>query len=100
MSNSTNTQVILNFTSNNVNVLADNVDFNRSANENVSCDYNNVDFKISFSGAQLLQMVQNIDGEKIKIGMKESSTAALLQEETQNENYEYTSLLMPMVIDN
>lgn len=100
MSNATNTQVVLSFTNNNVNILAENIDFIRSAKEDVSCEYNNDDFKIGFSGSQLLQLVQNLDGEKIKISMKEKETAAVLQDNQPAENCEYLTLLMPMVIDN
>lgn len=97
MSNQTSELISLKFTKRLLNIEAVDFDFSKSANESVSCD-NDFEMTIGFKGSMLLSVLQNIDGEDLNIFLKDPSKAAIFCPTTKNGNTEYTSLLMPMLV--
>lgn len=81
-----------------VQVSAEDFDFSKSATERVECDYAGTGFAIGFKGSILLQLVQNIDTTNFCIQMTAPDRAGVITEDAQNAVYEYTSLIMPMMI--
>ena len=98
MGNSTSELVALNFDNGKVTIFAEDFDFSKSASETIICDYTQEPLAIGFKGSTLLQLLQNIDTEKVKLLLKEPTKACVIGEEKPNSVYDYTSLLMPMLI--
>lgn len=98
MSNAASELVCLVFSNGNLEIMAEDIDFSTSAKENVVCDYTGDNFKIGFKGSTLITLLQNIDSEDVVIAMKEANRAGTLKESTESQDYEYTSLIMPMLL--
>ena len=75
-------------------------DFSKSASEDIECDYSGAELAIGFKGSTMLSVAQNIDGEQIKIALKDPSRAGLFTPAKDSETTAYVSLLMPMLIQN
>lgn len=82
-----------------VDVIAQDVDFSRTAQEHVECEYTGDDVTIGFNGSSLLQLVQNIATEKIIIELEDSHRAGVIKESADNREYDYTSIIMPMLVN-
>lgn len=82
-----------------VDIIAQDFDFNRSAQESLECDYAGDDITIGFNGQSLMQIVQNVATEKFVLAMDTPQRAGVVQEDTPNEGYEYTSIIMPMMVN-
>ena len=77
---------------------AEDIDFSKSASERVTCDYQGDNITIGFKGSTLLQLLQNITGENVVLELKDSTRAGVLREQESNDEYVYTSLIMPMLV--
>lgn len=100
MGNANSELVALSFSMGMMTISAEDFDFSKSASENVGCDYAQDEFTIGFKGSTLLQLLQNIDTDNVKVMLKDPSRAGVLCEDKPNGVYEYTSLIMPMLIQN
>lgn len=100
MGNANSELVALSFSMGMMTISAEDFDFSKSASENVGCDYAQEEFAIGFKGSTLLQLLQNIDTDNVKVMLKDPSRAGVLCEDKPNGVYEYTSLIMPMLIQN
>lgn len=100
MGNANSELVALAFSMGMMTISAEDFDFSKSASENVGCDYAQKEFTIGFKGSTLLQLLQNIDTDNVKVMLKDPSRAGVLCEDKPNGVYEYTSLIMPMLIQN
>ena len=100
MGNSNSELVALGFNSGNMTISAEDFDFSKSASEDVCCDYTQEPFSIGFKGSVLLQMLQNIDGDVVKLAMSDASRAGVISEDKSHECYDYTSIIMPMLLNN
>lgn len=100
MGNANSELVALSFSMGMMTISAEDFDFSKSASENVGCDYAQEEFTIGFKGSTLLQLLQNIDTDNVKVMLKDPSRAGVLCENKPNGVYEYTSLIMPMLIQN
>lgn len=78
---------------------AEDFDFSKSATESVPCDYNGEPFVIGFKGTTLLEMIQNIDGDKVRILLTDEQRAGVLEPFSNTPSTIYLSLIMPLVID-
>ena len=71
------------------------------ASESISCNYaSQEDFTIGFKGSVLLQLLQNIGTDNVKFLLKEPNRPCVIREAEPNSMYDYTSLCMPMLINN
>ena len=100
MGNANSELVALSFSMGMMTISAEDFDFSKSASENVGCDYAQEEFTIGFKGSTLLQLLQNIDTDNVNVMLKDPSHAGVLCEDKPNGVYEYTSLIMPMLIQN
>ena len=100
MSSSTTELVSLTFADGMMTIASEDFDFSKSASENIPCDYplTSAPMSIGFKGSTLLQLLQNVDGDTVKMALADPSRAGLITEGTTNSVYEYTSLLMPMLL--
>lgn len=78
---------------------AEDCEFSKSATESVNCDYTGEQFVIGFKGTTLLEMVQNIDSDKIRILLTDKQRAGILEPLMNTPTTMYISLIMPLLID-
>ena len=98
MGNTTSELLVLSFSMGMMKVSAEDIDFSRSAQEDVTCDYAQGEMKIGFKSSSLLQLIQNISTTNVKMLLKDASRAGVLCEDSENDAYEYISILMPLLI--
>lgn len=98
MSNNMSELVSLKFTPQMLNIGAVDFDFSKSANESISCEYNDMELVIGFKGSMLMSVLQNIDSDVVVMQLKDPRRAALFLPKDDDENVTYTSLLMPMLV--
>lgn len=82
-----------------VTIIAQDLDFNKSAQEFVECEYTGDDITIGFNGTALMQLVQNVASEKFVIAMDTPQRAGVITEAQENQEYQYTSIIMPMFVN-
>lgn len=90
--------VSLTFKDNNIKLVAEDLDFQKSASENIECDYSpRLDpITIGFKGSTLLQLFMNLDGDKAQIELLDANRAAVIYD---NGKDVYLSLIMPMLLN-
>lgn len=76
------------------------LDFGKSADETVLCDFMGNPMHIAFKGSTLLELILNIDAENITLKLSDPSRAGLIVPAEQAENEEVLLLIMPSVVVN
>lgn len=79
-------------------VSANDLDFSTSAEETLSAEFKDDEFKIGVKGSLILEMLSCIDDERTKLTFSQPNTAILIMPEKQQEGQKLTYLLMPMTI--
>ena len=79
-------------------VSANDLDYSTSAEETLSAEFKNDEFKIGVKGSLILEMLSCIDDERTKLTFSLPNSAILIMPEKQQEGQELTYLLMPMTI--
>jgi DNA polymerase-3 subunit beta len=82
-----------------VTIVAQDLDFNKSAQEFVECEYTGDDITIGFNGSALMQLVQNTAGDKFVLALDTPQRAGVITEAQGNQEYQYTSIIMPMLVN-
>ena len=82
-----------------VTIIAQDFDYNKSAQEFVECEYTGEDITIGFNGTSLMQLVQNVVSDKFILAMDTPSRAGVITEAQEEGAYQYTSIIMPMMIN-
>lgn len=82
-----------------VTIIAQDLDFNKSAQESLECEYDGEDITIGFNGSALMQLVQNTCGEKFVLAMDAPQRAGVITEAQESQEYQYTSIIMPMLVN-
>ena len=78
----------------------EDIDWSKSASEAAECDTDvREDIVIGFKGSELINVIQNVPSDKIRIKIKDKTHAALIVPAVENPNFDYTSILMPMLIN-
>lgn len=90
-----NSQVRLKFTANNIELTSQDVDYNLSSGENVTCEYFGDEIFIGFNGQALSSILYNMNCETFTINLTDEKHAALIKP----VDDDITAVLMPMVID-
>lgn len=99
-SNQASNLIKLVINSNNINILAQDIDFALSADENVSCSYIGDEMQIGFKSTFLIEILSNIDSQEINMEMSDPTRAGIiLPADKENENEDVLMLLMPMMIN-
>lgn len=76
---------------------AEDIDLNQGAREELEC-VSNSPITIGFKGTFLDELLTNLDGE-VKLSFSEPNKAALFRPVEQEEDTEYTLLLMPLMLN-
>lgn len=97
--NKTTHQVRLKITGSALQVSAEDLDFSNEANERLSCDHEGEDIEIGFNARFLLEMLNNLDSDQIKISMSASNKAGVLTPVEKDKNEDILMLVMPVMLN-
>lgn len=84
---------------NTMNISSQDIDFGKSAEENMLCDYMGTPMRIAFKGSVLLDLINNIEGNDITLKLSDPSRAGLIVPAKQKEGEEVLMLIMPSVFN-
>lgn len=84
---------------NTMNISSQDIDFGKSAEENMLCDYMDTPMRIAFKGSVLLDLINNIEGDDITLKLSDPSRAGLIIPAKQKEGEEVLMLIMPSVFN-
>lgn len=84
---------------NTMNISSQDIDFGKSAEENMLCDYSGMPMRIAFKGSMLLDLINNIDAEEITMKLSDPSRAGLIVPTEQQADEEVVMLTMPSVFN-
>ena len=97
--NKTTNQVRFKITGSEILISAEDLDFSNEANERISCDHDGDDIEIGFNAKFLIELLMNIDSDKVILKLSEPNKAGLIIPETMGENEEITMLVMPVMLN-
>ena len=78
-------------------ISSQDMEYGKSAEETMFCDYSNAPMRIAFKGSTLLELIQNIEADEIKFELSDPSRAGLIMPFKQKENEEVIMLIMPSI---
>ena len=78
---------------------AEDLDFSNEANERISCDHDGDDIEIGFNAKFLIELLMNVDSDKVILKLSEPNKAGLIIPESMDENEEITMLVMPVMLN-
>ncbi len=99
-SNKSTNQVALKITGNELELSAQDVDFNFEGNERMSCQYTGEDISIAFNARFLIEMLNAADTGEVLIELSTPTRAGLLKPNEQAENEDLLMLVMPLMLNN
>lgn len=82
-----------------LNISSQDIDFGKSAEENMFCDYSGVPMSIAFKGSTLLELLQNIECDEVLIKLSDPTRAGLIVPTQQKEGEEVLMLVMPSIFN-
>ena len=98
-SKSTN-QIRLTITGQELFVDAEDIDFAHESRQRLNCNYDGEDMEIGFNSRFLLEMLNNLDSENIKLELSAPNRAGILRPvERENEAEEILMLVMPVMLN-
>jgi DNA polymerase-3 subunit beta len=78
---------------------AEDLDFNNQAIERLSCEYDGVDMEIGFSAKFLIEMLNTLQGEEVRLELSIPSRPGLLFPMQDKEDANITMLIMPVMLN-
>jgi DNA polymerase-3 subunit beta len=98
-SKSTN-QIRLSISGQELYVDAEDIDFAHESRQRLNCNYDGEDMEIGFNSRFLLEMLNNLDSENIKLELSAPNRAGILRPvERENEAEEILMLVMPVMLN-
>ena len=99
-SNKTTHQIRLNLAGANLQVSAEDFDYSNKAEERLGCEYIGDDLQIGFNSRFLIEMLNNINCDEIKLSMSLSNRAGILTPmDHVDEGEDITMLVMPVMLN-
>ena len=81
-------------------MTSQDMDFGKSAEETILCDYSGQPMQIAFKGNALLNLLNNLEYEEVTFKIADPSRAALIVPSEVKEDEEVIMLIMPSVFSN
>ena len=76
------------------------LEFNNKAEETLECNYNGDDIAIGFNSRFIIEMLNNLSSDSVKIELSSPNRAGLISPVHQsNENEDITMLVMPIMLN-
>jgi DNA polymerase-3 subunit beta len=99
-SNKTTHQIKLKLVGSELSLFAEDIDFSSEATERLTCNYDGDDLEIGFNSRFLMEMLNNLDSDEIKLSMSEPSRAGILTPSIPaNEHEDILMLVMPVMLN-
>ncbi len=99
-SNKTTHQIKLRLAGSELTLSAEDTDFNNEASERLTCNYDGDDMEIGFNSRFLMEMLNNLDSDEVKLAMSEPSRAGLLTPAAYaNPAEDVLMLVMPVMLN-
>ena len=98
-SNKTTHQVRLKISGSELNISAEDLDYANEAKERLTCSYEGEDIEIGFNSRFLVEMLNNLNSDQVKLLLSEPNRAGLLVPEGGDENEEVLMLVMPVMLN-
>ncbi|PCJ83516.1 MAG: DNA polymerase III subunit beta [Flavobacteriales bacterium] len=100
-SNKTTHQIRLKIVGSELNISAEDLDFQNEAAERLTCQYDGDDMEIGFNSRFLIEMLSNLDTEQVNIEMSAPNRAGLLLPAGNGKSDEdLLMLVMPVMLNN
>jgi DNA polymerase III subunit beta len=97
--NKTTHQVRLKITGSELQISAEDLDFSNEANERLSCEHDGEDIEIGFNAKFLIEMLTNLDSDKIKLSMSAPNKAGVLFPVDKDKSEDILMLVMPVMLN-
>ena len=98
--NKTTHQVRLKIAGSELQISAEDLDFSNEANERLACEHDGEDIEIGFNAKFLIEMLGNLDTDKITLRLSAPNRAGILLPEDKDENEDILMLVMPVMLNN
>ena len=96
---STSTSLVkLRVDQNDLIVSTQDIDFSKSSEEVVACDYTGAEMLIGFNDDNIIDVLNNIDSDMVTLELMDPSRAGIFKPAEQRENEDLLVLLMPMMV--
>ena len=84
-----------------LNISAEDYDYNNKAEERINCNYNGDDIEIGFNSRFLIDMLNNLDCNEVCLSMSLPNKAGIITPNDKIDNKEeITMLIMPVMLNN
>lgn len=97
--NKTTNQVKLDIADGKLQIEAEDLDFSNKATESLSCFYNGDPMTIGFNAKFLIEMLNTIGGENVRLELSTPNRAGILRNEEGIEGEDLLMLVMPVMLN-
>ena len=97
--NKTTHQVRLKITGSELQISAEDLDFSNEANERLSCEHDGEDIEIGFNAKFLIEMLTNMDSDKIKLTMSAPNKAGVILPAEKDNSEDILMLVMSVMLN-
>ncbi len=97
--NKTTHQVRLKITGSELQISAEDLDFSNEANERLSCEHDGEDIEIGFNAKFLIEMLTNLDSDKIRLTMSAPNKAGVILPAEKDADEDILMLVMPVMLN-
>ncbi|HET8572860.1 MAG TPA: DNA polymerase III subunit beta [Edaphocola sp.] len=91
-------QIVFDIVGSTINISGQDLDFSFEGKETLACQFNGPDMRIGFNGKLLIEMLNNISGDDLKLELSTPSRAGIYKPAEQPENTDLLMLLMPLMV--
>lgn len=98
--NKTTHQIRLKLAGKEVNISAEDLDFSNKAHERLACDYEGEDMEIGFNSRFLIEMLNNLESDNVRMELSAPNKAGLLiPADGTEEGEDLLMLVMPVMLN-
>lgn len=97
--NKTTHQVRMKITGSELQVSAEDLEYSNEANERLACDHDGEDIEIGFNARFLLEMLANLDSDRVNFNLSAPNRAGVILPEEQDKNEDILMLVMPVMLN-
>lgn len=97
--NKTTHQVRMKITGSELQISAEDLEFSNEANERLVCEHDGEDIEIGFNARFLLEMLSNLDSDRVTFSLSAPNKAGVILPEEQDKNEDILMLVMPVMLN-
>lgn len=98
--NKTTNQIMLSMSAGSLNISSQDIDFANEATEQLTCSYDGEPLAIGFNGKYLIEMLNVLEYDEIKLELSTPQRAGLLLPAEPSEGEDILMLVMPVMLGN